>query len=126
MPVVIEDTLIQWNPNSRNTFGTGTAGWEIVQSGLTFNTIKDALKLLKSQKEVAIFDSFVSFVTADYVDLVSVKEKKKYVTSYALQNNSEFLGMFNYHISKIKSSGVLSKLSQKWLRCEVSRGKVTT
>ena len=56
--------------------------------------------------------------------MVSVKEKKKYVTSYALQNNSEFLGMFNYHISKIKSSGVLSKLSQKWLRCEVSRGIV--
>ena len=87
-----------------------TAGWE------TFNTIKEALKLLKSQKDVAIFDSFVSFVTADFVDLVSVKEKKKYVTAWALQNNSEFLGILNYHLSKIQSSGVASKLSQKWLR----------
>ena len=80
--------------------------------------------MVTSRKDVAIFEGFVSFAALDSVDLVSVEEAIKLDFAFALQNNSEFLGMFNYHIGKMKSSGVHTKLSQKWLRCKfMEKGK---
>ena len=67
---------------------------------------------------MAIYESFVTYAREPEVDLISVKETLELMTSFALQNGSEFKGIFNYHIAKIKSSGVLAKLEQKWLRCE--------
>ena len=75
---------------------------------------------MRSQADVALFEAFVSYVREDSVDLISVTETISLMTSFGLQNGSEFLGMFNYHIAKVKSSGVLAKLTQTWLRCEVS------
>ena len=77
---------------------------------------KEALDLVRSDQENALFENFVTYVRDGNLDIVSVSERLRLMTSFGLQNNSEFLGMFNYHLGKIKSSGVLAKLYQKWLR----------
>ena len=97
---------------------------QVFRAGHKFNDIAEAIELVTSRKDVAIFEGFVSFAALDSVDLVSVEEAIKLDFAFALQNNSEFLGMFNYHIGKMKSSGVHTKLSQKWLRCKfMEKGK---
>ena len=94
----------------------GSAGLQIYKSNQFYENDKEALDLVKSQQENALFENFVVYVREDNLDIVSVRERLRLMTSFALQNNSEFLGMFNYHLGKIKSSGVLAKLYQKWLR----------
>jgi ABC-type amino acid transport substrate-binding protein len=66
--------------------------------------------------DVAIFDSFLTFVDKPYVELIPIKEEYKLVSAFALQKGSEFKGIFNYHLGKIKSSGLMQKNELKWLR----------
>ena len=94
----------------------GPAGKQIYKSNQFYENDKEALDLVRSQQENALFENFVTYVREDNLDIVSVSERLRLMTSFGLQNNSEFLGMFNYHLGKIKSSGVLAKLYQKWLR----------
>ena len=98
------------------SFSHNTAGGQIYKSNQFYETDEEALDLVRSRQENAIFENFVTYVREDSLDIVSVRERIRLMTSFALQNNSEFLGMFNYHLAKIKSAGVLAKLYQKWLR----------
>ena len=105
------------------SFGSGTAGQQIYQcgqrGGCVYEIDKEALDLVRSDQENALFENFVTYVRDGNLDIVSVSERLRLMTSFGLQNNYEFLGMFNYHLGKIKSSGVLAKLYQKWLRYEI-------
>ncbi len=62
---------------------------------------------------------FVAYdITSVHMDLVHVnnfQERRKSHVAFGLQKGSDLVELFNFHIMKLKKSGVLSKLWFKWM-----------
>ncbi len=50
-----------------------------------------------------------------FIETINIAENLKVVSGFALQKDSELKAMFNYHLGKIKTSGLLEKENLRWL-----------
>ncbi len=69
---------------------------------------------------MAYFGSFISFFGKAFAKTVEVEEGYSMINAIGLQRESEFKGVFNYYLTKLKATGIASKIELKWLRSAVA------
>ncbi len=66
--------------------------------------------------DIAFFDSFHSVLGLDTVKLAKIEESSEEDSAFAFRPDSEFRELFDYHLNKLKGTGLLARIEARWLK----------
>ena len=82
---------------------------------VTFPDIESLKSALLSEEIKYVLHDTVDFQSDRSFEILSLSDSIKYKSSFALQKDSEFTQIFNYHIAKLDETGVLDSLRFTYL-----------
>ncbi len=82
----------------------------------TFTTFEDMREILLRQQKSALYTSSLVFLgDPDLLTLTQLDDALNDPLAFALQKDSELLGLINYQVVKLHQSGMLHFLKHKWI-----------
>ncbi len=97
----------------------GSTKHRLLQELTFYQTSESAVAALSSGRQAVAYESVVTFAgVAGVARMWDFPDVFHASVTFALWRNSEFLGLFNHHLIKIRQSGLRDKLLSKWFLSE--------